>query len=287
MPGHAPSHAVPLLIAAIGIASFAAMDAVMKELSIALGAYNAMLWRGLPAVALSGALFWWRGSGWPSRTVLKLHLWRGLVTSPMALLFFWGLIHVPLAEAVALSFIAPLIALYLAHVLLGEPVGAPAVIASLIGFAGALLIIAGRLGADLDRDGWLGVIAILLSAVLYAYNLILQRRQAIAARPFEIAFFQTGTVTLVYLLFAPWLAAPPPATAWWGLAGAAVLGLASLMMLSWAYGRAETRILIPVEYTAFAWAALLGWLLFDEVVTATTLAGTALIVLGCLRAARQ
>jgi S-adenosylmethionine uptake transporter len=287
MTGQASSHAVPLLIAALGIASFTAMDAVMKDLSIAIGAYNAMLWRGLPALALSGALFCWRGSGWPSPAVLKLHLWRGLVTSPMAFLFFWGLTHVPLAEAVALSFVAPLIALYLARVLLGETIGAQAVIASLIGMAGALLIIAGRLGGTLDRDSLFGVLAILLSAFLYAYNLILQRRQAIAARPFEIAFFQTGTVALVYLLFSPWLAVPPPAAAWPGLTGAAVLGLASLMMLSWAYGRAETRILIPVEYTAFAWAALLGWLLFDEAVTATTLAGTALIVLGCLRAARQ
>lgn len=259
----------------------------MKDLAISLGAYNAMLWRGLPALALSGALFWWQGFHWPAPPVLKLHLLRALVTSPMSFLFFWGLIHVPLAEAVALSFIAPLFALYLARVLLGEPIGPAAVIASLIGLAGALLIIAGRLGGNLDRDSWLGVIAILLAAMLYAYNLILQRRQAIAAKPVEIAFFQTATVSLIYLLFAPWLAVVPPAAAWPGLTSVAVLGLASLMMLSWSYGRAETRVLIPVEYTAFAWAALLGWLLFDEALTVTTLAGTGLIVLGCLRAARQ
>ena len=64
-------------------------------------------------------------------------------------------------------------------------------------------------------------------------------------------------------------------------------GLVSMMMMSWAYARAETKILIPVEYTAFAWATLLGWLWFDERVTLATLVGTALIVLGCLRAARQ
>ena len=49
-----------------------------------------------------------------------LHLWRGLVVSVMAFLFFWGLARVPLAEAIGLSFIAPLIALYLAAVLLKE-----------------------------------------------------------------------------------------------------------------------------------------------------------------------
>ncbi len=71
------------------------------------------------------------------------------------------------------------------------------------------------------------------------------------------------------------------------LATAAMLGFVSLLLLSWAYARAEAKILIPVEYTAFIWAALLGWLVFAEAVTAATLAGTSLIVVGCLVAARQ
>ena len=71
------------------------------------------------------------------------------------------------------------------------------------------------------------------------------------------------------------------------LAAAAILGTTSLLLLSWAYARAEARILIPVEYTAFIWAALFGWLVFAEEVTAATLGGTALIVVGCLVATRQ
>jgi S-adenosylmethionine uptake transporter len=58
-------------------------------------------------------------------------------------------------------------------------------------------------------------------------------------------------------------------------------------MMSWAYARAQARILIPVEYTAFVWGALFGWLVFNEVVTITTIAGTVLIVFGCLVAAWQ
>ena len=69
------------------------------------------------------------------------------------------------------------------------------------------------------------------------------------------------------------------------LIGAAALGLMSMMMLSWAYARAEAKVLIPVEYTAFAWAAVLGYLMFDETVTWPTLLGTTLIVTGCLMAA--
>ena len=69
------------------------------------------------------------------------------------------------------------------------------------------------------------------------------------------------------------------------LVSAAMLGLVSLLMLSWAYARAEARILIPVEYTAFIWAAIIGFIFFGEALTVSTLAGTALIVMGCLMAA--
>jgi S-adenosylmethionine uptake transporter len=257
--------ALPFAAAALGIASFSLMDVAMKGLAIEMGAYNAMLWRTLIALAIASALFVWRKNRWPERPVIRLHVWRGVVISLMAFLFFYGLIHVPLAEAIALSFIAPLIALYLAAALLSERIGGKAIFASLIGFSGALVIVAGKLGGDYSDEVGKGIGALLLSAVLYAYNLILQRRQALVAEPIEIAFFQNGTVVATYLLFAPLLAAVPAAD--------------TLPELAW--------MLIPVEYTAFIWAALFGWLVFAENVTLTTVAGAALIVTGCLVAARQ
>jgi S-adenosylmethionine uptake transporter len=262
------------------------MDVLMKILSTDMGVYNAMLWRALIALIIATLLFFSRGATWPGQSVIRLHVWRGVVTSSMACLFFWGLVYVPLAEAIALSFIAPLIALYLAAVLLQEKIGGRAVLASVIGLAGAVVIVAGKLGGHYSDKLFLGMTAILISAILYAYNLILQRRQALVAEPVEIAFFQNGTVVMVYLLFAPIWAVVPPVQQLPNLAGAAVLGITSLLLISWAYARAEAKILIPVEYTAFIWAAILGWIFFAEAVTPITLAGTALIVAGCLLAAR-
>ena len=96
------------------------------------------------------------------------------------------------------------------------------------------------------------------------------------------------TVAVVLACGAPWFAVVPQGLVQWlPLVGAAALAIVSLLLLSWAYARAEAQVLIPVEYTAFIWAALLGWLLFDEQVTGATLAGVALIVLGCWIAARQ
>ena len=58
-------------------------------------------------------------------------------------------------------------------------------------------------------------------------------------------------------------------------------------MLSWAYARAEAQVLVPMEYSAFGWAAAVGWLAFREPVSTTTLAGVVLIVAACLVAARR
>ncbi len=281
------STTVPFTVACTGIATFACMDALMKGLAIDMGAYNALLWRTSISLLLAALLFFRKTTRWPRLGVIQLHVWRGVVTSLMAFLFFWGLAYVPLAEAIGLSFIAPLIALYLAMALLKERIGRAAILASLIGFAGAMTIIGGRWSGAYSEDVGRGIAAILMSAVLYAYNLILQRQQALLAKPVEIAFFQNATMLVVYLCAAPFFALVPAWAQLPSLAGAAILGMVSLLLLSWAYARAEARILIPVEYTAFIWAALFGWLVFDETVTLATLCGTALIVIACLVAARQ
>ena len=279
---------LPFVAACLGIATFAAMDAVMKSLSIALGAYNAMLWRMIAGIFISGAAFALARSKLPPRSALRVHLTRGLILPFMALSFFWGIARVPLAEGIALSFIAPLIALYLAAVLLGERIGSGSIVASLLGVAGVAVMIVGRVeGGAMDRQTMLGIGSILISAVLYAYNLILQRRQAQIASPIEIAFILNAIALAVLLTGAPVFASPLPAGDWPAVIGAALLGLVSILLMSWAYARAEAQTLLPVEYTAFIWAVVMGWLFFDEAVTLPVLAGTALIVTGCIIAARQ
>jgi S-adenosylmethionine uptake transporter len=216
---------------------------------------------------------------------MRFHIIRGGVGSALAITFFWGLARLPLAEAVALTFIAPLVSLYLAAAFLQEKVGKTAVLASLLGFAGVLVIVFAQANGGAERDLW-GAASILTSALLYAYNIILMRQQALVARPLEIAFYQYVVVAAVLALAAPFLAVPPPPGEWPELVFAALLALVSLMLLAWAYRRAEAHRLAPVEYTALIWAALFGYLVFNEQVGASTLIGAGLIIAGCLLAAR-
>lgn len=280
------STATAFAVGALGIALFSGMDALMKLLSIQIGTYNALLWRTLASAVIAGTLFLAMRRPWPARPALRVHLTRGLISIPMALLFFWGLARVPMAQAIALSFISPLISLYLAAALLGEKIERRALVASLLGFGGILLIFLGQAEADLGPDALAGSIAILCSAGFYAYNIVLMRRQALLAGPVEVAFFISTIMALGFATAAPVLAQLPTLSELPAIVGAACLAIGSLLLLSWAYARAEAQHLAPVEYTSFIWAAILGFLFFGESVQPWTVAGAVVIVAGCIVAAR-
>lgn len=279
---------MPFLSVTAGIATFSTMDALMKSASIEAGVYNALLFRaGIGTVLMVPVWLLAKGRR-PSAHALKVHALRSAVVAAMALLFFWGLVRLPMAEGMALSFISPLVALYLAAVLLGETIRSRAILASLFGLAGVAVIAAARFGEGGGfGEAGPGILAVLFSAVFYAWNLILQRQQAQIARPVDVALFQNVFIGLILVLAAPWFAVVPSTLALRDVSGAAVLAAIALMLLSWGYARAEAQALVPLEYTAFVWAALMGWLWFDEAVTATTVAGTGLIVIGCWIATRE
>ncbi|RNJ62435.1 MAG: DMT family transporter [Porphyrobacter sp. IPPAS B-1204] len=278
---------LPFAAALMGVGFLSLMDAFMKEAALATGAYTATVLRAFIGAALIAPVWLSRGPAMPSRAVWKLHLTRGVVSAFMALTFFYSLTLLPLAEAIALSFIAPLIALYLARVLLGEVISRAAIGASVLGFAGTLVIVGGRIGqGEFDEGAALGVASLFVSALLYAYNFIVIRRQAQVAGPLEIATFHSGIGGLVLLTLAPFLWTPPQGEAWLALLAAGALTVAGSLSIAWAYARAEANALVPTEYSGFVWASIFGWLFFREAVTLPTLAGTALIVAGCWLATR-
>lgn len=298
---------LPFLSVTTGIATFSMMDALMKSASTEAGVYTALLLRAGAGSLLMLPIWLLAGGRRPALPVLRIHLLRSAVVAAMAGLFFWGLVRLPMAEAMALSFIAPLVALYLAAAVLGETIRPAAIAASLFGIAGVAVIAAARIGdhRDLAESG-AGIAAVLLSAVFYGWNLILQRQQALVAGPVDVALFQNVFVGLILLVAMPfilllqnvfpdafaliggvWTPAWPSEAVLRDVIGGAVLAAISLMLLSWGYARAEAQALLPLEYTAFIWAALAGRVWFGEAVTASTLAGAGLIVLGCWIATRR
>jgi S-adenosylmethionine uptake transporter len=278
---------VAFAVALLGIAFFSTMDAVVKSVSLAIGTYDTLLWRSIIGVVLVGVPWLLRRPGRPTGAALKLHVERGIVSAAMAWLFFWGLARVPMAQAIALTFIAPLIALLLAALLLKEKIGRNAKVGSVCGLAGVGIILSGQMQAPPGPESGIGAIAILLSALCYAYNIILMRRQAQVADPFEVALFQNITVAICLASLSPWFGHVPDAVHFPGIALAAALASISLLLLSWAYARAEANYLSTVEYSAILWASFYGYWLFGEHVRLTTAIGAALIIGGCIAASRR
>ncbi len=280
-------HWMAVLAAVAGIGIFSLMDAYMKSASLVAGAYSAMLMRSLIALAVIGPIWWLGSRRWPTLKVVRLHVRRGIVGGLMALSFFYALVRLPLAEAIAISFIAPLVALYLAAILLGEKVQPKAIFGAVLSLAGVAIIIAGRVGRErMTESAILGLAALIFSALLYAWNLVLQREQALVAKPAEVAAFHSATVSIMLIIPAPLFFALPAMPVWGDITAAALLGLAGAMILSWAYARAEAQVLVPIEYSAFLWAVLFGWMFFREPVTGPTAAGALCIVIGCWAASR-
>ena len=278
---------IPVLVCTLAIFLLSAMDAAMKSLVIAAGVYNIVLWRSVVTSLASAA-------GWaahkprrPSARALRLHALRALIVAVVLVTFFWGLARLPLAEAIGLSFIAPLIALFLAALMLGERIRLAAVWAAVLGLAGVAVIVAGQFGASHHSDATLlGTLSILVSTVFYAFNLVLTRKQAQIASPLEIMFFQNLVLLAIMALAAPWLGQLLPSQYWLPLIAVAALSLIGQFLMNWAYARAEAQYLVSTEYTAFIWAIALGWFFFDESVSWETLAGASLIIVSCWLAAR-
>jgi len=281
-------HPVKGFVAALAaVAVLSIMDAVMKHLVLAIGIVAVSVWRSATNLLVSAALYLPRRAEWPDRRTLRVHVIRGVDVMVMAALFFWGIGRVPLAQAIALTFIAPLIAMLLASLFLNERVGSRSIIGALGAFAGVIVIVLGQARANVGSDVLLGIAAIIASALCYAVNIVLMRRQALSAKPLEINFFQSVTVMALWLLALPIAGLPAwPGGQWLWIAVASLLSTSGTLLFAWGYARGPASYLAATEYSGFLWASLMGWLVFRERVSLYTLAGAVLIVGGCLIAAR-
>ena len=275
------------LVALSAVAVLSIMDAVMKHLVLVIGIVAVSIWRAMANFLISGALYLPRRTSWPDRATLRIHVARAVDVTVMAVLFFWGIGRVPLAQAIALTFIAPLIALLLAALFLHEKIGSRSLLASVVAFAGVIVLVIGQTQARLGQDALIGTAAIIGSALCYAANIVMMRRQALAAKPLEINFFQSSVVMILWLAVLPFVGLPAwPSEQWPWVVVAALMSTSGTLLFAFAYARGEASYLAVTEYSAFLWAAALGWIVFREPVSAYTVAGALLIVGGCLVGAR-
>jgi S-adenosylmethionine uptake transporter len=192
-----------------GIAALCALDATVKELTRSYSVAYAVLGRYVFGTVFALAVWWWQGRPTLTRDMLPAHLTRGVLIAATAVLFFFSLTRLGLAEAITLSFIAPLLIPPLAHLFLGERMRGPVLLAALLGFAGVLITVQGAPSFDGDRG--FGLAANLGAALTYALAAIVMRARA--AKDGSTLLTLTSAVIPMVVLSPAAVGAPLP-TAW-------------------------------------------------------------------------
>jgi S-adenosylmethionine uptake transporter len=215
----------------------------------------------------------------------RSHSLRGFVIAVCAVTFFWALSVLPLAEAVTLSFIYPLLAPFVARIVLKEEIRASSVICAVIGFAGVIVAMQGAPSEAESPQHDLGVAAVLTSAAFFSIAMVLLRERA-QKDGAPIVGLMTSLAPGV-ILAGPTLAfATPPLLSDWPyflLLGA--LAAVFMYLMARAYAAAEAQQLAPIHYTELIWASAMGYVVFHETPRAEIYLGAALIIAACLWAA--
>jgi len=277
----------------IGVAVFSLQDALIKAISGAYPVTEALAIRALVAMPILLALVGYE-AGFGALVSKRM----GFLTARAAILFasytayYLAIAALPMAEAVALYYMAPLVIMVLAGPYLGERVRWRTLAVALVGLAGVLVML--RPGDGLFD--WAALLS-LISAFLYGFAQLMARKMGDAVTASVMTFYQNGfylvgslvltgvfaltgaeSVSHSSLLFLmrPWQW--PAASDFLMMAACGVIAAVGMMLLSQAYRLAPANRIATFEYTGIVWTPLWGFLFFAEIPQAATVAGAALIV---------
>ncbi len=208
-----------------------------------------------------------------------LQILRGLLLVTSTAFFYLSLQHLPLAEAAAITFVAPVLVSALSGPMLGERVTGRQWVAVTLGFVGVLVII--RPGG-----GLLTVAAVfpLITALLFALYQIMTRKLAGRENPFTTLFFTALVGTLAASLALPFTWKTPTLTQAALMVAIGCLGGFGHFLLIRAVGIASPTALAPYLYTQLVWSTLLAYIVFREFPDSVSLLGMLVIVLAGLLA---
>jgi S-adenosylmethionine uptake transporter len=279
-------HTTPFLLALSGLALLCVMDALLKEVGARYPTFQLALVRFLCGTLWAVAAVAVLRPAFPSHETIRINALRGTIGAFTATTFFYAIQTLPLADAIAFSFLAPLFLALFGALILGETVGRQTGIGLVAGFGGMVVMAFGQ-GMGGGALHLPGVAAAIASAIAYAFGLTLLRQRAQQDALVIIVLFQNAVPALLLLL--------PGLSVWVPMRGSDLtlflmiggLGLFGHLLMAMAFKRAEAARLAPTEYSALLFAAVLGYVFFGEVPGIPTFLGSALIIIGTMVAMRQ
>ncbi|MBI5276398.1 MAG: DMT family transporter [Burkholderiales bacterium] len=211
------------------------------------------------------------------------HFTRGAVHTLGLLLWFVAVPHIPIAETTAISFTTPIFAMIGAVLVFREPMRADRWIAASMGMAGVLVVV----GAQLTGAGGLHSLVMLASAPLFAASFLLTKALTRTERAEVIVLWQAISISLFSLPIALLQWQWPTAAQWVGFAVCGVLGSLGHYCLTQSLAVTDVSTTQSVKFLDLVWASLLGWVVFSDVPSQSTLLGGAVICASVLWLARR
>jgi drug/metabolite transporter (DMT)-like permease len=248
-------------------------DAVVKFLAPRYPIAEILWLRYLTQTAVLALIFAGRLRGMTATRRPLLQVVRGVLLLAQLFVLYLALRYVPLADASAIVFTAPLIVAALSAPLLGERVPPSHWVAVAAGFAGALIVLRPGAGA-LQLAGFLPLCAAFLFALFQITTRVVGRTDP----PQATLFFTFATGTVVTTAVAPFVWITPEPIHWVLLAATGVLSGFGHLFLIKALTAAPAATVSPFGYTGLVWATLYSSAIFGDVPSGWMLLGAALIV---------
>jgi len=219
---------------------------------------------------------------------LRGHMRRGLIGSFGMFFGFAGLTYLPLPDATAISYAAPLLSVILAALILKEVIRVYRWTAVVVGLIGVLIMLLPHIGAlgGHGAPGTLkGILFALGGAACSAFAMIEVRKLTATEHTGAIVVYfslMTTLLSLVTFVFGMFNAdfawVWPPARDFALLALIGILGGLGQILITHCYRYADASIIAPFDYTSMIWALIIGWLVFAEVPDRLVLIGAAVVV---------
>ncbi len=224
----------------------------------------------------------YRGIGVLRTTKLKLYLVRSLSSFCAMSCWFYAISLIPIAEVTALSFLAPLFATLGAGLILRETVGPRRWSATLIGLAGALIII--RPGIiEMEAGNWLA----LGSAVFMGTSVLIIKMLSRTENPNVVVFYMGLIMTPMSLIPALFVWEAPGTHMWiWIVLMGPVAAFGHVTMVR-AFSTADASAIVPFDFSRLPFAVLIGYLAFGELADSWTWVGAAVIFVSSVYIARR
>jgi drug/metabolite transporter (DMT)-like permease len=235
----------------------------------------------LPPILLFLALQGRISQAFETRSVLGQVL-RGLIGTLSMGLNFFALTRLPLPEATALGYAAPIVVVMLSALLLKERVHITRWSAVTVGLLGVLIILWPRLtvftSGGGDRDAAIGAIAALAGAVCAAFAMLQVRRLTQTERTEAIVVYFALTASVISLLTSPFGWIWPTPSQWLLLVGGGIAGGLGQMLLTASYRGNDMSVIAPFEYTSLLFSLAVGFFAFGDVPTPVMLLGSAVVI---------